>query len=62
MESPRLGAESELQLPAYTIAIAIWDLSHICDLHHSSRQYQVLNPLRKGTDGTHILMDPSQVC
>ena len=37
MEVPRLGAESELQLPAYTTATATPDLSHICDLHHSSR-------------------------
>ena len=27
MEIPRLGGESELQLPAYTIATAIRDLS-----------------------------------
>ena len=25
MEVPRLGVESELQLPAYTTAIAMWD-------------------------------------
>ena len=38
MEVPRLGVELELQLPAYTIATAMWDLSLICDLHYSSRQ------------------------
>ena len=27
MEVPRLGIESELQLPAYTTATAMWDLS-----------------------------------
>ena len=27
MEVPNLGVESELQLPAYTTAIAMWDLS-----------------------------------
>ena len=32
MEVPRLGDESELQLPAYTTAIAIWELSFVCDL------------------------------
>ena len=35
MEVPRLGVESELQLPAYSTAIAIRDLSCVCDLHHS---------------------------
>ena len=35
----------ELQLPNYTTAIETWDLSHICDLHHSSEQCQILNPL-----------------
>ena len=33
MEVPRLGAESELQLPAYTTAIATRDQSHAYDLH-----------------------------
>ena len=32
---PRLGVESELQLPAYTTAVATRDLSHICNLGHS---------------------------
>ena len=36
MEVSRLGVESELQLPAYTIATAIKDLSCVCDLYHSS--------------------------
>ena len=33
MEVPRLGVESELQLPASTTATATPDLSRICDLH-----------------------------
>ena len=41
MEVPRLEVELGLQLPAYTTATATatatWGLSHICDLHHSSR-------------------------
>ena len=32
MKIPRLGIESELQLPAYTTATAMPDPSHICDL------------------------------
>ena len=45
MEVPRLGVESELLLPAYTTATAMPDPSHICDLHHSSGQWWILNPL-----------------
>jgi len=61
MEVPRLTVESELHLPACTTATAIPDLSHICDLHHSSWPRQILNPLSKARDGTSILMDASQV-
>ena len=50
MEVSRLGVELELQLPAYTTATATLDPSHICDLHHSSRQCQILNPLSKARD------------
>ena len=38
---PRLGVELELQLPAYTTAIAMLDLSCVFDLHHSSPTPQV---------------------
>ena len=43
MEVPRLGVESELQLPVYTTATAMWDPSCACDLHHSLQQHQILN-------------------
>ena len=33
MDVPRLGVEWELQLPAYTIATAIPDLSHVGNLY-----------------------------
>ena len=36
MGIPKLGVESELQVPAYTTATATQDLSHISNLHHSS--------------------------
>ena len=62
MEVPALGVESELQLPACTTATATWDLSLICDLHHSSRQRWILNPLSEARDRTCILMDTSQMC
>ena len=50
MEIPRLGVELELQLLAYTTAMAMPDPSHVCDLHHSSWQHQILNPLSEAGD------------
>ena len=52
MEVPRLGVELELQLPAYTTATAMQDPSIICNLHHSSQQRWVLNPLSEARDWT----------
>ena len=48
-----IGASTE----AYTTARATQDPSHICNLCHSLRQYQILNPLSKARDQTHFLMD-----
>ena len=56
-----LGVESELQLWAYTTATGMQDPSHICDLHHSSQQGQILNPLSKARSHTGILMGTSWV-
>ena len=61
MEVPRLGVKSELQLPAYATATATRDPSHICDLHHSSQQRQILNPLSEARDQTHNLKAPNQI-
>ena len=61
MEVPRLGVQLELQPPAYAIATAMPDLSRICDLYHSSRQHQILKPLREARVGTRILMDTCQI-
>ena len=52
MEVPRLGVEPELQLLAYATAIATLDTSRVCDLHHSSQQCWILNPLSEARDGT----------
>ena len=60
MEVPGLGVELELQLLTYTTATAMQNLSHVCSLHHSSRQCWILNPLSKARDQTCIPMD-SQV-
>ena len=62
MEVPRLGVEWELQLPAYTTTTATQDLSRTCNLHHSSGQGQILNPLSEAGDQTCIFMDASQIC
>ena len=63
MEVPRRGVESQLQLPAYATAAATAtpDLSCVCDLHHSSRQRWILNPLSEARDGTRNLMVPSRI-
>ena len=61
MEIIRLGVESEPQLPAYATATAMSDTSHVCNLHHSSQQCQLLNPLNEARDGMHILMDTSRI-
>ena len=55
MEIPQLGVKSELQLPAYTIATATQDLNLIWDLHHSSWQHWILNPLIKARDRTCVV-------
>ena len=61
MEVPSLGVESELQLLAYTTATATQNPSCFCDLHHSSRQCWIPNPLSKARNQTCILMDTSQI-
>ena len=59
MEVPRRGVKSELHLPAYATATAVWDPSRICVLHHSSWQHQI--PLREARDQTCILLDTSGI-
>ena len=51
MEIPRL--EVELAPGLHHI--------HTCNLHHSSRQHWILNPLSEARDGNSILMDSSRV-
>ena len=61
MEVTRLGVESELQLPAHATAIATQEPNHVCDLHHGSRQHQILNPLSKARNRTCNLMEASRI-
>ena len=58
-EAPRLRVELALRLPAYTTATATRDPSHVCNLHRSSGQRQILNPLseaRNQTESSWILV------
>ena len=61
MEVPRLGVQSELQLPAYTTATAMQDPSRLCDLHPSSPQRRILKPPSEARDRTRNLMVPSWI-
>ena len=45
---PGYEVKSELQLPAYTTATPPPDPRRACDLHRSSQQRQILNPLSMG--------------
>ena len=56
MKVPRLRVELDLKLPAYTTATATRDPNHVCNLHHSSRQCRILNPLSEARDRTYNLM------
>ena len=62
MKVPRLGGRMELQLLACTTATATQDLSHVCDLHRSSQQHQILNPLGEAREQTHVLLGTSGIC
>ena len=55
MEVPRLGAESQLHLPAYAIAITMPDC--IGNLDQGLWQCRILNSLNEAKDWTHIFMD-----
>ena len=61
VEVPRLGIKSELQPLAYITATATPDLSHVCNLRHSSQQRRILNPLSEARDGTLNLTVPSWI-
>ena len=56
MEVSRLGVKSDVQWLTCPAATAMRDLSCICNVHHSSWQHWILNPLGEAKDGTCILM------
>ena len=56
MEVPGLGVRLDC-----TRATAMQDLGRVFDLHHSSQQHQILNPLIEARDRTCVLMDASQI-
>ena len=56
MEVPWLAVELEQWPLAYATATATRDPGHVCDLHHSSWQCQVVNPLSQVRDGTCVLV------
>ena len=55
MKVPGLGHELAMVIPATTMATP--DLSQICDLCYILRQSQILNPLNKVRERTHIFTD-----
>ena len=50
------GSQARGPIRAYARATAMPDLSHVCDLHHSSWQRRTLNPLSEARDRTRNLM------
>ena len=59
--SSQARSQIRAALLAYSTALGTQDLSHICDLHHSSWKCWILNPRSEARDRTHILIDTSQV-
>jgi len=54
-------AKGRIGAAAASLLQAMSDLSHICNPCHSLWKCQILNPLSKARDRTHILMDTSQI-
>ena len=59
MEGPRLGVKTELLASA--TATATPNQSRVTDLHHSSQQCRIFNPLSETRDQTCNFMDTSQI-
>ena len=50
VDVPKLGVESQLQLPACPTATAMQELSCACSCQHSSQQHWLLNLLSEARD------------
>ena len=48
-------------MPTYTTATVTADLGHVCNLHHSSQQHPILNPLIEARNQTRDFMAPSWI-
>ena len=55
--SSQAKGQIEAAAPSLCHSHSSTSLSQICDLHCGLRQYQILNPLSEGGDGTSILME-----
>ena len=55
------SAYGDSQAQGQIRATAMQDLSQICNLHHSSGQHQILNPLSEARDQTHNPIVTSQI-
>ena len=53
---------SEAKRHTFLFYTTATDPSHVCDLHHSSQQRQILNPLSEARDRIHNLMVPGRIC
>ena len=61
VEVPRLGGRIGAVATGLRHSHRTWDLSCICDLYHSSRQHQILNPLGKARNPTCSLTVPGWI-
>ena len=55
------GSQAMGRIGAVAAGTAAWDLSCVCNLHHSSQQCQILHLLSEAKDHTWILMDTSHI-
>ena len=56
------ASQARRRVEAVAMTTATWYLSHVCNLHHSSWQCWILNPLSEARDRTRVLTDISRVC
>ena len=54
-------ARGRIRAPAAVHSHSSSGSSHVCNLHHSSRQCRILNPLSEAKKLTQVLMDASQL-